>query len=98
MDVADSVSRDFREHLSMLLNDKPDIVQFWAWLVDAEADIEEMASEAEVELARMLELRIHEFTSGHIDRDCLVSSLRHEIEASGVLPRLSPSLASLHRQ
>lgn len=71
----------------MLLNRSIDIAQFWDWFVDAEDAVEAHGSEAEVELARSVDLRFAEYSSGHIDEVRLLFALERELAESGLAGR-----------
>ena len=85
-------SPDLLGHLGKLLNGSIDHAQFWRWLSEADDAIEAHGSNAEVELARAVDLRFAEYTGGHISDRQLLSAIRGEVAASGLLP-VAPAAA-----
>ncbi|MBA3416633.1 MAG: hypothetical protein H0U10_15550 [Chloroflexia bacterium] len=82
-------SPDLLAHLGRLLNGSVGVAQFWRWLVEADDAIEAHGSDAEVELARAVDLRFAEYTSGHISMERLLELIRQEVAESGLkLPQV----------
>jgi hypothetical protein len=82
--MANPSSPDLLGHLGRLLNGSIGVAQFWDWLVEADDAIEAHGSDAEDELARAVDLRFGEYTSGHISANRLLYAIRREVAESGL--------------
>lgn len=100
--MVNPASPDLLGHLGSLLNGSMSVAQFWRWLAAANDAIEASGSDAEVELVRVLDLRIAEYSSGRICEERLLQAIRREVaERNRAVPRGgdtfpgSPKMASL---
>lgn len=72
--------------------------RFREWYVEAKPDIEAVADDDELDLARSVEHRFAEYTGGHIDAAAPIAAIRADVTAHSAglpaaIPHRAPSIA-----